>query len=178
MFSSLNFCSQKRNDKLEIVSMIRIGRHSNYVLRKLVEEMEKNRVKEIDLSSISAITGSTLTRLIGALNQIEVLNLNKCTHVDDSIFNTIYTQRIKILDLESTLISDFGVKTLSYCKYLSVLNLSNCLNVTNKSIEFLSSSITLEDLSIRSCPNITSEGFDIFQAGKKKKRVILSLFIF
>lgn len=143
-----------------------MGVYSEYILNKLINKLYEDDVTTIDFSDCEAITGYALDNLNNRFHHLKKMNLKNCINIDDRIFNNLANHRfLEYIDLENCTISDFGVQTLCDYSHLKILNISKCLNVTNKSIEFLSPSSSLLEIFIRSCPNITSEGIEYFHIG-------------
>eukprot|EP01091_Cochliopodium_minus_P008088 TRINITY_DN1798_c0_g1_i1.p1 TRINITY_DN1798_c0_g1~~TRINITY_DN1798_c0_g1_i1.p1 ORF type:complete len:1165 (-),score=271.99 TRINITY_DN1798_c0_g1_i1:41-3277(-) len=170
IFSSLDFTSKKLKDKLEAVSMLRASIYSQQILRKIVQRLIFDRTTELDFSNIFAMNTIIVEKLVEVEN-LSILRLNYCPYIDDRIFNIAKGFRdLEVLELEGCSITDFGVKLALMTQRLKVLNISKCLNVTNKSIEFLSASRTLSEISLRSCINVTNEGFELFNNGYNNLR--------
>ncbi|PWA74605.1 leucine-rich repeat domain, L domain-like protein [Artemisia annua] len=111
----------------------------------------------------SNCSSDTITRtLLSRFTQLEALSLGSCTHVSDLGLTPLlkYGSKLHSLYLDHCYrLTDVGFASVaSGCKLLSVISLSRC-TISDSGLEILTNScISLREVNISGCTNITCAG--------------------
>jgi hypothetical protein len=107
----------------------------------------------LDLSDVQ-LHPMHFKKYVERLHLLSHLELNFCQTLDDDCFIEVFPHLpfLRTLSLESAHVTDVTVKHLvKHCPHLENLDLTNCLKLTDKSLNYLTLMKSLKELSIKHC---------------------------
>ncbi len=108
----------------------------------------------LDLSDVTALDPVHFRKYVSKLHLLSHLQLNFCQTLDDDCFIEIFPHLpfLRTLSLDSSHVTDVTIKHLvKHCPHLERLDLTNCLRLTDKSLNYLTLMKSLKELCIKHC---------------------------
>ena len=123
------------------------------------------RLECVKLGECTNVTSDGIDALTnGHGGTLKTLDLSQCTALTPSISIDHISKRcekLQVLSLREIEVNDNDVYTLSYyCSFLTHLDLSNCKNITDASLQYLACMRSLRQLDLYNNGLFTDEGFD------------------
>ncbi|KAK5580224.1 hypothetical protein RB653_000238 [Dictyostelium firmibasis] len=128
---------------------LQIFRQPNFEKNLKTLDLRDNRITDFGIRNLKGLlnleelylgsTGCTDTGLALLCNllKLKTLDVSKCNITDSSMDIICRFTELKFLYLSGTQVTDKGINTISKLPNLVQLYLSNCLNITNQSLFFL-----------------------------------------
>lgn len=135
-----------------------------FVSDVLLRALSKNccELEELDLQGCTNITDTGLTDLVIGCQRIKHLNINKCSNVGDVGVSSVSKacssslKTLKLLDCYK--LGDKSILSLAeFCKYLEILIIGGCRDISDKSIKLLAAALShnLTVLQMDWCLNVS-----------------------
>ncbi|KAI3383729.1 hypothetical protein SNEBB_005567 [Seison nebaliae] len=129
------------------------------------------KLKTLEASSCTRLTDSGFSILMKVSPQLEYVDIEECENVSDETLRIIsdYCSNLRQLNLSRCEhITDNGVKYLSESKCIKnssllVLDLDNCVNLSDQALSFIKKMTSLRKLEIFDCNQISEHGIDELQ---------------
>lgn len=128
-----SICASSRLERLELLSMPKVNIKGIRQIRKL------ESLKKLDLSNFAMLDDKGVGCLAPYLDQLEELSLANCRGVTNASADTVsvFCPVLKHAIFFHTNITDDGVRSFARLRYLILLDVSGCQNVTSAAVWFL-----------------------------------------
>ncbi|HEV8051438.1 MAG TPA: BTB/POZ domain-containing protein [Parachlamydiaceae bacterium] len=127
--------------------------HLNYMFWG--ELAKYNRLIKLDMANCTQFQDSDLSLILRGIGSLTELSLSNCKKIDENGFLELAKRlsRLIRLNLSRSNLSDTAlVEIISRCRYLTTLDISACLRVTEKGIlSVVKNALSLQELDISRC---------------------------
>eukprot|EP01130_Rhizamoeba_saxonica_P000643 TRINITY_DN10592_c0_g1_i1.p1 TRINITY_DN10592_c0_g1~~TRINITY_DN10592_c0_g1_i1.p1 ORF type:complete len:458 (-),score=53.99 TRINITY_DN10592_c0_g1_i1:422-1795(-) len=117
-------------------------------------------LRELDLSKCGTSVDCAIINGMKGLVNLEILNLNRCSNVDDTCLKIIAKEfpLLRNLKLNNSVITSLGIRKLKKLIYLEELNIRGCSSLMSDSLRFIGNISMLKILNISTCPFLYDDG--------------------